>query len=284
MSEFLQLLLDEDAGFFRTAFFGGLLASIAFAVTGTYVVVRRSASIAGAIAHSVLGGIGAALYARDVLGWSWCSPLLGAFAAAILSAVVIGLVTIYSYEREDTIIAALWATGMAVGLLFLRKVPGNVDAMSFIMGDILMVSRLDIWFMAALDVVVIAVTAVFYPQLMAVCFDEEFARLRGTRANLYYLMLLCLTGLSVVLLSRLVGIIMVIALLVIPAAIASQFSRHLWQMMVLSSVCCMAFITAGMAISVEKNLQSGPAIIITAALAYFLLLGGKALWRRFAAR
>lgn len=280
MSDFFQLLLDEDAGFFRVAFFGGLLASVAFAVTGTYVVVRRSASIAGAIAHSVLGGIGAALYAREVLGWTWSSPLLGALLAAVASALVIGLVTIYSTEREDTIIAALWAAGMAIGLLFLRKVPGNIDAMSFIMGDILMVSHTDLWLMAGLDVVVIAVTIVFYPQLMAVSFDEEFARLRGTRADLYYLMLLCLTGLSVVLLSRLVGIIMVIALLVIPAAIASQFARHLWQMMVLSTICCMAFITAGMALSVERDLQSGPAIIIVAAAAYFLLLGGRSLWRR----
>ncbi|CAN5178237.1 metal ABC transporter permease [soil metagenome] len=277
---FFTLLSDPHAEFLRYALISGLFASVAFAITGTYVVVRRSGAIAGAIAHSVLGGIGIASYLNVVKGIGWFTPLIGALVAALVSAVVIGLVTLHAQEREDSVIAAIWAGGMAVGLLFLHKTPGNIDAMSYIMGDILLISRADLVMVIILDVVVVAVGFLFYSRFLAICFDEEFARLRGVRANLYYLLLLCLTGLSIVLLSRLVGIIMVIALLVIPSAIASQLSKHLWQMMILSALACMLFITAGMAASIEFDLPSGPTIIVVAAGFYLIGLGGKAICRR----
>lgn len=276
---FFTLLSDPHAGFLRYALISGLFASIAFAVTGTYVVVRRSGAIAGAIAHSVLGGIGIASYLNIARGVEWITPLGGALVAALASALVIGLVTLYAQEREDSVIAAIWAGGMAIGLLFLQKTPGNIDAMSYIMGDILLISRSDLVMVVVLDIIVVGAGFLFYSRFLAICFDEEFARLRGVRANLYYLLLLCLTGLSIVLLSRLVGIIMVIALLVIPSAIASQLSKHLWQMMIISALACMAFITVGMAASVEFDLPSGPTIIVVAAGAYLLGLGGKALVR-----
>jgi zinc transport system permease protein len=271
--EFLQLLLDPDAGFIRTAFFAGIAASVAFAVTGTYVVVRRSASIAGAIAHSVLGGIGLAVYAQHVLGWEWCTPLRGALAAAVASALLVGAVTARSDEREDSALAAIWAGGMAIGLLFIylaRNHTTSIDPMSYLVGDILLVSKSDLRTVLALDAVVVAAAFHLNHKIAAVCFDEEFATLRGVHSRAYYLGLLVLTGLSIVFLSRLVGIIMVIALLVIPAAIASRFARRLWQMMALSALVCAAFTTAGLALSVNHDVPSGPAIILVASSAYLL--------------
>lgn len=274
MGEFFQLLGDPSAGFLRNALAAGLISSVAFGVVGTYVVVRRIGSIAGAVAHSVLGGIGAAIYAQERLGWDWCSPTLGAFAAALLSALIIGLVSIHAKEREDTIIAAIWSIGMAVGAVFLAKADRSRDLMSYLLGDILIVSQSGLGWLIALDALAALVGIAFYHKLVAICFDAEFARLRGVRANLWYLVLLSITAVSIVLLARLVGIILVIALLVVPAAAASHFAKRLWQMMLLAVLFCMASTTFGLSLSVSHDLPSGPAIALVAGAIYVAVLGG----------
>ena len=144
----------------------------------------------------------------------------GALISAIVSALFIGLVSLYAEQREDTAIGAIWAVGMAIGLVFLARTPSYVDPMSYIWGDILLISRGDLWLIGALDLVVVVLCIFFYNKLLAICFDEEFPRLRGVRSELHYLMLLCLTALTVVLLVDVVGIVLVIALLTLPAAVA----------------------------------------------------------------
>jgi len=290
MSELLSALRDPTLPFLRYAFLVGILASVAFGVVGTYVVTRRITYIAGAIAHCVLGGIGAGLYLQIEAGLAWASPMRGAVASALLAALIIGLVGLYGHEREDTVIGALWATGMAVGLLLIGRTSGYVDPMSYLFGNILMISRADLWIVAGLDVLVVGLGLIFYNKLLAVCFDEEFARLRGVRVGVYYLLLLCMTALTVVLLVRVVGIVMVIALLTLPAAVAGHLSRRLWQMMVLSVVFCLAFTSAGLGYSYVHDLAPGPTIIIFAAGAYLFVLIIRGLWKsrraaaRFAAR
>jgi zinc transport system permease protein len=280
MIEFFRALFDADVPFLRYALLSGLLASVAFGIVGSYVVTRRIASIAGAISHSVLGGIGAALYAQRALGWGWCHPMLGAVAAALLSAAIIGYVSLRAKEREDTAIGALWSIGMAVGLLFIARTPGYVDAMSYLFGNILLMGRGDLWLVLGLDALVVALAVLFYSQFLAVCFDEEFARLRGLRVELYYLLLLCLTALTIVLLVRVVGIVMVIALLTLPAAVAGGFARRLWHMMALGAVLCMGFTAAGIGASYAADLPTGPTIILVAGAAYL----GVGLWRRLRRR
>ncbi|HEY4759484.1 MAG TPA: metal ABC transporter permease, partial [Thermoguttaceae bacterium] len=140
MSDFFEALCDPNIPFVRYAMLVGVLSSISLGIVGSYVVTRRISYIAAAIAHCVLGGIGSALYLQKVVGCSWCDPIYGALAAAILSALVIGLVSLYAKQREDTVISAVWAIGMAVGLLFLAKVPGFVDPMSYLFGNILLIS------------------------------------------------------------------------------------------------------------------------------------------------
>lgn len=279
MSEFLTALTNPDIGFLRYALFAGLLASVPFGVIGTYVIVRRISYIAGAVAHSVLGGIGASLYLQTVHGWRWCHPLLGALVAALLAALVIGLVSLRARQREDTVIGALWAIGMAAGLLFIARTPGYIDPMSYLFGNILLISRSDIWLIAVLDLIVLGVAIIFHNKLLAVCFDQEFARVRGLHVDAYYLLLLGLTALTVVLLVSIVGIVMVIALLTLPAAIASLFARRLWEMMALAVLFCMVFASLGLGISYMHDLPGGATIILLAGASYLLVAVGHRLLR-----
>jgi zinc transport system permease protein len=267
-----------EHSFLRLALAAGLLASIACGVVGSFVVARRLSYIAGGIAHAILGGMGAARYLQVVHGWSWLHPLHGAVFAALAAALIIGIVTLRSREREDTVISALWAVGMAAGVLFIARTPGyGVDLMSYLFGNILMVAPGDLWFIAALDVIVVGASLLCYRQLLAVCFDEEFARLRGLRVEAYTLLLLCLTALTVVLLVTVVGLILVIALLTLPVAIAGKFTRCLWQVMALATVLNVVFIAAGLAVGYGANLPPGATTVLLAGAGYLLVAGGVAL-------
>ena len=263
------------------ALLAGLLAAVACGIVGTYVVVRRITYIAGGIAHCVLGGIGAALYLQRVCGWTFIRPLHGAVVAALLAAMIIGLVSLRAKQREDTVIGALWAVGMAAGVLFIARTPGySQDLMSYLFGNILMVTAGDLWLIAILDVLVVAVALLFYNQFQAICFDEEFARVRGIPVEFYYLLLLALIALTVVLLVSVVGIVMVIALLTLPVAVAGYFARRLWQMMVLAIGFSILFTTAGLAVSYKPDLPAGATVIILAGAVYLLVTIASRLLRR----
>ncbi len=262
----------KELAFLQYSLAAGLLSSIACGIVGSFVVVRRITYIASGIAHCVLGGMGVARYCNVALGWTWLSPLMGAIISAIGAAFIIGFVTLRAREREDTVISALWAVGMAVGILFISQTPGyNEDVMSYLFGNILMVTKQDIWLIAALDVVVLILTGTFYNQLVAVCFDEEFARLRGLWVEFYYILLLVLTAVTVVLLVSVVGIVLMLALLTLPVAIASHFTKSLWRMMILSVVLCATFTSSGLALSYEPDLPAGALTIVLAGLAYLIV-------------
>lgn len=266
--------------FLQHAVAAGLLASVACGVVGTYVVVRRITYIAGGIAHCVLGGIGIARYLNIEHGWTWLTPLGGATVAAIVAALVIGWVSLRAKEREDTIISALYAVGMATGVLFIHITTGvATDLQSYLFGNILMVTPQQIWMIGLLNAVIVGAGLLFYKQLLAVCFDEEFARLRGVPVELFYLLLLCLAALTVVLLSSVVGIILVIALLSLPAAVAGFFCRSLWQMMISATLLCMLFVIGGLWTGYSLNLLAGPTIIVWAGGSYLLVTVARAAGR-----
>lgn len=272
MSEFLAALTDPHLAFVRYALLTGVLASISFGIIGTYVVVRRVTYIAGAISHCVLAGIGAGLYCQEVLGISWFGPTVGAVVVALLSAALLTLVSMFADQREDTVIGALWAGGMATGLLFIAKTPGYTDPLSYLFGNILLLSKTDMYMVIGLNILVLTVIFLFYNRFLALCFDEEYARLRGVQTPWFYLLLLCLTALTIVVLIRIVGIVMVIALLTLPSAIAGNFARGMRQMMVVSVLLCMVFVTAGLGTSFTLDLPTGPVIIMIAAIFYLLIL------------
>ncbi len=274
MIDFFAALSNPDLPFFRYAVITGLLASVPFGIIGTYVVVRRISYIAGAISHCILGGIGGAIYLEKAMGISWVSPLHGAIVVALMAATILSLVSLFAKQREDSVIGALWAAGMAIGLLFLARTPGYVDPMSYLFGNILLITKNDIFLILVLDILVLALVGIFYNKFLALCFDEEYASLRGIRTHWLYFLLLCLTALTIVLLVRIVGIVMVIALLTLPAAIAGNFARNLWHMMLVSTLLCAIFILSGLGASYSLDLPSGPVIIVIAALVYLLVVVG----------
>ncbi|BCU07016.1 metal ABC transporter permease [Allochromatium tepidum] len=277
MAEFLTALATY--GFLQSALIAGLLAGVGCGVIGTFVVFKRIAFMAGGIAHSVLGGMGAALYFG-------LDPFAGALIAAIFSALLIGAVRLSWKTQEDTLIGALWAIGMAVGVLFIAKTPGySSDLMSFLFGNILLVPTRELWWMAGLDLVLVATVALFYRQFLAVIFDEEFARLRGVPVTMFYLLLLCLVAVTVVLLIQVVGLILVIALLTLPAAIAAHYVHSLGAMMLIATGLGALFTTLGLVLSFGPDLPAGPTMILLAGGVYILsALVSRQLHRRRARR
>lgn len=280
MSEFLADL--QRHAFLQNAVLTGILASVACGVVGTYVVVRRITYLAGGIAHTVLAGLGAALYMQKTGIWPGLDPMYGAIVAALFAAVLIGAVSLSAKEREDTVIGALWAVGMAVGILFISRTPGyNTDLMSYLFGNILMVSEHDLRLLVWLDVFVLVLTVVFYNQFLAVCFDSEFAELRGLRVQLFYILLLCLTALTVVVLIAVVGVVLVIALLTLPAAIADTYCKTMRSMMILSAILCVVFTTSGLVVSYQPNFPAGAVTIVIAGTAYLAVSISKEMKQRF---
>lgn len=275
MSDFFSALVNPELPFLRFAILAGVLASLAFGMMGTFVVVKRISYIAGAIAHSVLGGIGIGLYLQYKLNVVWFEPLYGAIVTALLSAIIIGLVSIYAREREDTVIGAIWAIGMAVGIVFIAKTPGYVDPMNYLFGNILMISGSDLWMIAGLDLLVILLTFLFYNKFVAISFDDQFARLRGINIVFYNLLLLCLIALTILLLVLVVGIVMVIALLTIPAAISSIFLRRIIPIMIVSVLLSLFFVVGGIAASYHFDLPSGAVIILLAGSVYLIVVTVK---------
>ncbi|MBN1911540.1 MAG: metal ABC transporter permease [Pirellulales bacterium] len=274
MSSFFDALVQPDIPFMRYALLVGVLGSVAFGVVGTYVVSRRISYLAGAISHSILGGVGAALYLREVHGLAWCHPMLGAVVAALAAAVLVGLASLWAGQREDSVIGAIWVVGMAVGLLFFAKLPSGFDPMSYLFGYVVLVTRQDLWIVVGLDALVVGLAVLLHNRFLAVCFDEEFARLRGIASRGYYLLLLCLTALTIVLLVRVVGIVLVIALLTLPAATAGQFARRLGPMMLLAGLFCMTAVVLGLGISYEHSLPTGPTIVLLAGAVYLAVVAG----------
>jgi zinc transport system permease protein len=275
MANFFQALLDPDLGFLRNALLLGLIGSIPLGAVGTFVVARRISYLAAAIAHSVLGGIGVSLYAREVLGWSWLHPTLGALLAAMMAAGVIGWVSLRSKQREDAIIGAIWVTGMAIGLLFISRTPGYIDPMAYLFGDILLVTSSDLWIASGVGALIVAILLLWHRQIVAVCFDAEFAAIRGVHADRIYMLLLLLTALTVVTLVSLVGIVLVIALLTLPPAIASLRARSLGQMLICSIALTASFVFLGLGLSYSLNFPTGPTIILLAALVYLIANAAK---------
>jgi len=265
--EFFEAVVSHT--FLLNAVLTGALASVACGVVGTYVVTRRITYLAGGIAHSVLGGMGLARYLAVVQGWTWLTPLLGAVFAALAAAITIGWVSLRAREREDTVIGAVWAIGMAAGVIFISLTPGyNEDLMSYLFGNILMVGTGDLWLIGVLDAVILILTLSFYNQFLAVCFDQEFARLRGLNVDFFYLLLLCMVGLTVVVLVNVVGLILVIALLTLPAAIAGRFSRTIRRTMVLAVVLSLLITIVGLAASYTPDLPVSATIILVAGAVY----------------
>ncbi|HQN68246.1 MAG TPA: metal ABC transporter permease [Anaerolineaceae bacterium] len=255
--------------FMQNALLAGVLVSLVSGIIGTLVVLNRMVGISGGIAHAAYGGVGIASY----FGFD---PVLGAVLFSLLSSVTMGVAHRKLRERSDTMIGVMWAVGMATGIIFVSLTPGyRANLMSYLFGSILAVSKQDIWWMAGIALATVLFVALFYRQLLAISFDEEFATVRNLPVTALSVLLLIMTGLAVVVAMRVVGLIMVIALLTIPSAIASMFFKEMRVIMLVAVGLGIVFISAGLVISFLSNLPAAAVIILLAGLVYFLAFAIK---------
>ncbi len=264
MSSFFGALFNPAMPFIRNALLAGLLSSVLFGVLGSIVTVKRIAGLAGAISHAVLGGIGMALYLSATGKIPGMSPILGAIIFAILAAAIIGIVSLKAKQREDTVINAIWAIGMSIGVLFMAKTPGYTDPTSYLFGNILLISSRDLIMLAVLDIIVVFLAWRFYPQIEASSFDEEFAQVRGVRTDAVFFILLTITAIAVVLLQTFVGIVMVIAMLTLPAGTAGYAARNLAGMMGLSWLFATVFSVSGLMAGWVLDVPVGAMVVVIA--------------------
>jgi zinc transport system permease protein len=253
--------------FMRHALVAAVLVSVACGIVGTFVVVKRIVFISGGISHAAFGGIG--------LGyWLGINPLLAVLPFSLGAAIAIGLLGSRLRVSEDAAIGVLWTMGMALGVLLVQLSPGYApDLHSYLFGNILTVPRFDLLLMLGADLLIVGVVLAFFREFAVISFDEEFATVLGIPARLIGLLLLCLVALSVVVLIRVVGIILVIALLTMPASIARQFTSSLKQLMVIAVLVGVTLTTAGLWLSYVLDLSSGATIVLLLGTAFLTVSG-----------
>ena len=262
--------------FLITALFAALLASFASGIVGSYIVVKRIVFLAGSISHSVLGGMGLFLYLSKKFHLPFLTPLLGAFVFAIISAFLIGWIHLRYRQREDTVIAALWALGMSIGVIFISLSPGyNVELMNFLFGNILWTGSRDLIGLFALDLIIIGTCLVLHKKFLLICFDETQSYLQGLATSRLYFLLLSLIAITVVALIQIIGAILVIAMLCLPAAAANLFTKRLSTTILTAVGFSLLFSMLGTLFSYILNWPPGATIALVATLGYFGILLGK---------
>lgn len=252
--------------FIQNAIIAGILVSIASGVIGSLVVVNRMVFLSGGVAHTAYGGIGLAVYFGFPI-------FFGASLFAVAAALFMAYITLHQRQRMDTFIGLIWAVGMAIGIILIDLTPGyNVDLLSYLFGSILAVSREDIYYMSALVAAIVVIVTVGYRDILAVSYDSEYAALRGINVPFFYTLILVMSALTVVIAIKVVGLILVIALLTIPIYIAEKLSNSLGKMMIISGLLSTVFTLIGLFLSYQYDLTSGATIIMVSALSLALFL------------
>lgn len=267
MSTFWQALYAQPL--LQSILLASFFASFVSGIVGSYVVVKRIVFVAGSISHAVLSGIGICLWLERSQGITWASPLYGALGAALLSALFLGWMHLRFREREDSAISAIWSIGMAVGVLFISQTPGfNVELTNFLVGNVLWISKDDLVILGLLNVIVIGFTVILHKRFLAICFDEEQARLQGVAVDGLYQLLLLLIAVSVVLLIQVVGVLLVMTMLTIPPAVASLGCSRLSSVMGWASIMNLGLCFSGHAIAYDVDWPPGATIALVAGVIY----------------
>jgi len=272
MTEFLETLFNPNLPFLRNALLAGILASIPLGLVGTHVVLRRIGYLAAAISHSILGGIGISIYLKHSLGWDWLHPVYGAIATAIIASFLINYIQTKAAAREDALIGAIWVTGMAIGLLCFELTPAYVDPMSYLFGNILLIGNAELVTTLVLGLIVSICLIRYHKELIAIAFDPEFTELRGIHVKHWNLLLLILTSLTIVLMVNLVGIVLVIALLTLPPALAMHKKTSAGMLLLKSVITCMLLISFGIILSYTTDISTGPIVIGLTGITYLMSL------------
>ena len=237
-----------------------LLCGIACGIIGTYVVCRRLVFLSGGITHASFGGIGMAYYFG-------ANPLLGALIFAILSAWGIEPFTSRKQIREDSAIGLIWSLGMAIGIIFIYLTPGYApNLMSFLFGNILSVTSTDIIWMAIVDAFILLIFATMYRPILYVAFDREYARSQNFPTRIVSYLMATLVAITIVISIRVVGIVLLISLLTIPAVIGNLISKSFNRILIYGSVIAALSAFAGLYISYKTNIPSGASTIFVLTL------------------
>lgn len=267
--------------FLMNAVLAAALASVAAGAVGSLVVVRRSTYLAGAVSHSLLAGLGLARLLQRRFGFEGLTPMMGAVLVAVGVAILAARLAVRGKQRADTVLSAVWTGGMALGVSFVAATPGyQDDLMSYLFGSILLVTGSDLAWMAAMDLLIVGVMVLCYNRFLAIAFNEELARLRGVRTAIYELVYHVLTALTVVLLVRVAGIVLAIALLTLPAAAAGLLTRRLDRMMAAAAGLCFGVSVLGLAVSYAPGWPPGATIVELSVLVYLAAAGFSKCRRR----
>lgn len=256
-------------GFLQNAVWASLLAGIICGIIGVIIVEKKLLMMSGGIAHTAYGGVGLGM----LLGFE---PIVGAGLFSVLAAFIIGAVRRKNSVYTDIIISLLWCLGMASGIAFIGLMPGYPpDMNSYLFGNILSVTKNDLYIMAPLTLIVLVLIITFFNDWKAYLFDSKFSKVAGMRTGVLEYLLLVIIALSIVALIRVVGIILVIALLTAPAACAAQFCKSLKGRMITAAVLCSIFCLSGLTVSYYWEVPSSAAIVFISGLSYFVLISVK---------
>lgn len=245
--------------FFQRALVIGVILGILMACLGVLVVLRRLSFFADAIGHSALTGIALGILLS-------INPFLGAFAFALLVAASIALFRHYSRLHLDTLLGVFFPASVSLGVILVQLSPGfQTDLIGYLFGDILTVSRLDVWISIGLAMVVTIILLLVGKKLLTITLDESLAHADGIMVAAYELLFMLMLAAVIALSIKLVGIILVTAMLVIPAASAQNIAASMTSMFVVSIGLSMVAAVSGMILSAVLSVPSGPAIVLTAA-------------------
>lgn len=248
--------------FFQNALVGLLLVSVVAAVAGTYVVARRMMFVAGGITHASFGGLGLGYF----LGMNPL-PVAGLFAVG--ASLGVEWLSTRQRVREDSAISVVWALGMALGILFIFLTPGYVpELQSFLFGNILTITTIDLVVFAAFAILLLAVVIVLFRPIEVCAFDSDFARTAGIPVTAINGMMTVLVAVGIVLTLKLIGIMMLLSLFALPPMIAEQFACKLRPMMLLSAVISMVGSIIGLLVAYFTNIPASATIVLTLIVAY----------------
>ncbi|MBN2898553.1 MAG: metal ABC transporter permease [Clostridia bacterium] len=248
--------------FLQNAFWASILASVACGIIGVIIVEKKLVMMSGGISHTSFGGIGLGY----LLG---IKPIIGGLIFSVLAAFGVIKIKRSTKTSEDTLLGMMWAAGMALGIVFISIRSGYPpDMTSYLFGDILTVSRTDLWFMLALNIILIGIVFLFFEYWKAYLFDEELLRVLDYNIERFELVLYLLVAISIVVLIKAVGIILVIAMLTIPASIAKMFVGELKKLIFFSCILGLIHFMIGLMLSYYVNISSGATIILVSTASY----------------
>lgn len=248
--------------FFQNALIGSLLASVLCGVVGTYIVTRRLVFISGGITHASFGGIGIGVFLS-------INPIISAMIFSIISACGVQWLSSKGHIREDSAIAMFWTLGMSIGIICCFLTPGFMpDLPSFLFGNILTIGQADLWLLAVLTLVTLAIFVFLYDAIISVAFDSIFARSQRLPVKAIEYTLMVLIATTIVSTLRMVGIVLAMSLLTIPQMTANLFTYSFKRMIVLSIVFGWLSCMLGLAISYWFNVPSGASIIFVSIVMY----------------